>query len=962
MNQVRLAYICLLAALLAIVGCSTVTQDSSGSSPKDSGSRPAQPTQSPNDDRDYRYLTLPNQLPVVLISDPQTDMAAASLAAHVGSLANSPEREGLAHFLEHMLFLGTEKFPDPADYQTFINTHGGRRNAYTALGHTNYFFEIQPTQLEGALDRFSQFFIAPLFNSDYVMRERKAVEGEYRMQRNADGRRGYAARRIAYNPEHPASQFSIGNLATLDDLPEQSLRDALLDFYQAHYSANRMALVIYGRESLEQLEIWAREYFAAVPNHDIPRFTVTEPLFAPGSLPKHLAWRSLKRQHLIGFHFPVPTLDPHYREGPARYITNLLGHEGEGSLHAYLKSQGWIESLAAGAGGVGEDHAQVNIMVQLTESGSKHVAEIGDAVFDYIGRVGSQGVERHLFDEHRRITEISFDFQEKASPSRYTTSVASNMLVYPAEDVLRGPYRMDRYSERLIRDYLARLNPDNVLFETSSQNLETTKTERWFGVEYSLEPLSKELRGRWSNPPRNPQLAIPSPNPFLPEDLSLVADATSNIPEWLEDGAGLRAWYLQDTEFGVPRAHIRLKLKSPIAYGTAKDAVLASLYASLVEDALNEYAYPALLAGLGYSVGSHPEGLMISLSGYSDKQHVLLDRIVTTLVSIEPSRERFELYRDQLRKGWENIAKEPPYPQAYAELGRLVMVPSWTPEQLAQTVRTVELDELVAWIEAFLGELSIEALLVGNLDEAKANELVDIARAALVSASPAPPDRHRQVVKLEAQTPLLRNLTLEHDDAAMVYYVQGTSEDYTERARYGLLAHMIGPGYFHDMRTERQLGYAVFATPAIMRRVPGIAFVVQSPVAPAGELVTLTNAFARTYRERLMSMTPEVFEQHKAGLLSQLLERDTNLRGRSSRLWSDVELDIDTFDSRERIARALETLTLQQFVTFYDRFLERMNGGLIVVSQGKFRDAPLPPGELVEGPQAFQKGRPRFDS
>ena len=181
MNQVRLTQICVLVALLATAGCGTVTQDSSGGPEHSSQSGPAQPTQSPNDDRDYRYLTLPNRLPVILISDPQTDMAAASLAVRVGSLANPPQHEGLAHFLEHMLFLGTAQFPDPGEYQTFINTHGGQHNAYTALDHTNYFFEIEPTQLEPALDRFSQFFIAPLFNADYVIREREAVEGEYRM-------------------------------------------------------------------------------------------------------------------------------------------------------------------------------------------------------------------------------------------------------------------------------------------------------------------------------------------------------------------------------------------------------------------------------------------------------------------------------------------------------------------------------------------------------------------------------------------------------------------------------------------------------------------------------------------------------------------------------------------------------------------------------------------------------------
>ena len=63
-----------------------------------------QPVKSPNDDYAYRYLTLPNQLEVLLISDPDAPKAAAALDVLVGSGDNPPGREGLAHFLEHMLF------------------------------------------------------------------------------------------------------------------------------------------------------------------------------------------------------------------------------------------------------------------------------------------------------------------------------------------------------------------------------------------------------------------------------------------------------------------------------------------------------------------------------------------------------------------------------------------------------------------------------------------------------------------------------------------------------------------------------------------------------------------------------------------------------------------------------------------------------------------------------------------
>ena len=70
--------------------------------------------------------------------------------------------QGLAHYLEHMLFLGTEKYPEAGNNSLFSN-RGGYTNAYTAGDHTNYHFEIDPEHLDGALDRFAQFFTAPLF-------------------------------------------------------------------------------------------------------------------------------------------------------------------------------------------------------------------------------------------------------------------------------------------------------------------------------------------------------------------------------------------------------------------------------------------------------------------------------------------------------------------------------------------------------------------------------------------------------------------------------------------------------------------------------------------------------------------------------------------------------------------------------------------------------------------------------
>ena len=81
------------------------------------GAFDSQPVTSQQDEKQYRYLELDNQLRVLLISDENADQAGASLDVHAGSLQDPKNRPGLAHFLEHMLFLGTETYPTAGDYQ-----------------------------------------------------------------------------------------------------------------------------------------------------------------------------------------------------------------------------------------------------------------------------------------------------------------------------------------------------------------------------------------------------------------------------------------------------------------------------------------------------------------------------------------------------------------------------------------------------------------------------------------------------------------------------------------------------------------------------------------------------------------------------------------------------------------------------------------------------------------------------
>ena len=132
---------------------------------------------SESDLREYRYIKLENKLSVLLISDPTTDQAAAAMSVGVGYFCDPENLPGIAHFCEHMLFLGTEKYPDENEYSSFLSSNGGYSNAYTSSEDTNYYFEINHPHLKGALKRFAQFFISPLFTEDGTARELEAAQG-----------------------------------------------------------------------------------------------------------------------------------------------------------------------------------------------------------------------------------------------------------------------------------------------------------------------------------------------------------------------------------------------------------------------------------------------------------------------------------------------------------------------------------------------------------------------------------------------------------------------------------------------------------------------------------------------------------------------------------------------------------------------------------------------------------------
>lgn len=950
MKKIALLWLWFLAAAI-LSGCALLDENAS------------KIIQSENDQRQYRYVKLENDLSVLLISDRKADKAAASLDVYVGTRQDPRDRQGLAHFLEHMLFLGTEKYPEAGEYQAYINAHGGGHNAYTSFEHTNYFFDIDPDYLEGALDRFSQFFISPLFNETYVQREINAVQSEYLAKIKNDDRRGLDVFKSVINQEHPFSKFSVGSLDTLADEPKGSLREALLDFHARYYSANIMKLVIYGNDSLDELETMASEKFSAIKNKNTPINDVQVPLFKEGDLPLYLTVEPATERRSLSLVFPIPGIDYLYREKPTNYLGNIIGHEGKGSLLSYLKRQGWGQGLSAGAGLSYKGGAMFGIQISLTEAGLTKQDEIIKAVFQSINAIKALEDGEWLFREQEAIASTNFRFKESGAPISYARLLADNLHYYPPKYILQAPYLMDRYDEDLLEDMLSYLSPDNMVVTLTAKGARTEQQSPYYDTPYAKAAFTREQLGQWRSAGVNNEISIPVPNEFIANDFTIIDEAQEQLkPDLIVNRDGLRLWYRQEDKFNVPRGHMTIELKSAIASSSALNSLKLEMLAELTSDALNETLYPALLAGLNASVRSSGRGLNIAISGFNQKQALMLEKVIESLQDRQFDEERFANLKESKLRALRNYSKQQAFRLVAADLQQALRREQFTADQQLAVMDQLTLASVESFADNFFSALEIDALIFGNYPQRQARQVAKLLTTSFLTDEVV--TRQRQVEMPETGVAKIQPgvLALEREtayqDAAIMVYVQGDELSKSQRITFGLTGQIINAKFYSTLRTEKQLGYVVASGAYPIYDIPGMYFLIQSPVAGPDTLLTEIRQFLMDKRSGLSTMSEDEFDRQKKSLMNKLLEQPKNLSAQSAQFWGDIVDNYSDFDQREQLIKALEETSFSQWKEAFSKYIANDDWrALIVYANGQYKDQSIDNSVSLDSVDLFSPDR-----
>uniref|UniRef100_A0A8C2HUJ2 Nardilysin a (N-arginine dibasic convertase) n=1 Tax=Cyprinus carpio TaxID=7962 RepID=A0A8C2HUJ2_CYPCA len=847
----------------------------------------------------------------------------SALCIGVGSFSDPSDLPGLAHFLEHMVFMGSEKYPSENGFDAFLKKHGGSDNASTDCERTIFQFDVQRKHFKEALDRWAQFFICPLMIEDAIDREVEAVDSEYQLAKPSDSHRKEMLFGSLAKPNHPMSKFCWGNAQTLKTEPKEkniNVYKRLREFWKRYYSAHYMTLAVQSKESLDTLEEWVREIFSQVPNNGQPKPDFSDQLspFETPAFNKLYRVVPVRKVHALTITWALPPQEKHYRVKPLHYIAWLIGHEGTGSILSLLRRKCWALALFGGNSETGFDqnttYSIFSISITLTDEGFQNFYEVC---------MGHQS--KHYGYEYLFVDTALTVMLLQTDPIEYVEDICENMQLFPKQDFLTGDQLMFEFKPEVISAALNLLTPEkaNLLLLSPEHEGQCPLKEKWFGTQYSVEDIQQHWRELWAGDfDLNPSLHLPAENKFIATDFALKTSdcPDTEYPVRIMNNDRVCLWYKKDNKFKIPKGvvvfvstlNISLIQKSP------KNLVLFDLFVNILVHNLAEPAYEADVAQLEYKLVAGEHGLVIKVKGFNHKLPLLFNLIVDYLADFSAAPDVFSMFAEQLKKTYFNILIKP------EKLGKdvrlLILEHSrWSTIQKYQAVLDgLSVDELMEFVSSFKSELYAEGLVQGNFTSTVSIHYT--LKLQFKKLSVEVPVLFR-VVELPQKHHLCKVKSLNKGDAnsEVTVYFQSGPKNLREHTLMELLVMHMEEPCFDFLRTKETLGYHVYPTCRNTSGVLGFSVTVETQATKFNtELVeTKIEEFLVSFGEKMNSLSDEAFKTQVTALVKLKGCEDTHLGEEVDRNWTEVVTQQYVFDRLSREIDALKLMTKAELVNWY---------------------------------------------
>jgi insulysin len=891
------------------------------------------------DTRQYRYLLLPNQMQTLLVSDPDAEFSSVSICVNVGTNNNPANYQGLAHFCEHMLFLGNTKYPNESDFLNFVIGHGGKRNASTSSTKTVYFLSIVNAFLESALDRLSQFFISPLFSESGTERELNAINSEYNNGISNDIRKKSSIIRYESNPNSIHHCFGCGNYETLK---KEGVRESLLEFYNKYYSSNLMSLVIYSNANTDVLQAYCK-YFIDIKNKNtvvsinqiLPfEFCKTGLLFE---------FICTKDTPTIETRFMMPNYSKDYKEKSYTYISFLLGHEGNNSLLAYLIDCGLASGLSSGHRNYENEFDEIYVLISLTIQGLQMFEKVIEIVFAYINVVANKEPAHYLLQEIASLNEMDFQYKEKKAASVETNSLVEKLAKMNSSNVSdiiwAFNYNRSPFNKEKIKEMFKYLTPQNSITFVGSNSFTQEKCnlqDPWMKSKYCKSILSQgritELSSIKVAPsPHGHMLDLPGPNPYIPTSFDLIPKQPPSDPKLIMKGPSFELWHRQYFAFEIPKVKITISIITndlllPIE---CERYISMKLYCDMFSDYAKNMLYNALESEITSKISLESlNKIRMEIKGYKDKIEVFISDYLKSFVGYNPKEyeSMFTQMKDKLLLAIMGKYKISPYMIAESELSKYMTSGIPSDIQMVPLIKKLTFQRFLEITEWYLFKKAyIIMFAYGNISK-EASQQIMTKIAESFKFMPI-----ESIYQIELAKPLNIPSNSEYfsvqylqnpkeTNSAIVSYFQTASNINTHlknELTNSVMVKMISGQAFDILRTQQQLGYVVKAITHKECYMPGLCFIIQSAKYVPEILYTKINEFIEQMNKHISEFPLSDFNHIIESLKNAYTEPIINSTSEEDEMSNEIFTHRLQFDIKKIKVQMLDTITHKDVVELY---------------------------------------------
>ncbi len=281
-----------------------------------------------------------NGLQTIFEKRERTGVVAAQIWVKVGSKYENRKIAGITHFIEHLIFKGTEKLKGNA-FATRIEALGGTVNAFTSYDNTVYHIIIPKKTFEEGFDLLVESVLHPAFPTDEIEKERKVILEEIKMGEDDPQRKLFNELfSVSYNG-HPYGRPIIGFEETVKNLT----RTDILDYYRANYTPDNMTVVVVGDFDEKTTKEYIGKTLGATKGKVLQGHSLKEEVAGVNDASVRIIERGV-RENYLALSYPIPKLN--HKDIPAIEVLGTILGSGDSSrlVESLKRKKGVVTSIA----------------------------------------------------------------------------------------------------------------------------------------------------------------------------------------------------------------------------------------------------------------------------------------------------------------------------------------------------------------------------------------------------------------------------------------------------------------------------------------------------------------------------------------------------------------------------------------------------------------------------------------